>query len=174
MACWLHAMKLTLPLASLLFPGAGLLVPDIPLEETPEIRKVAESHGLELVLLTTPTTPQVGGSCRQLLGRCWEVWEPHYRLEPLAMSCCARCMLAADGRRKPMPVAHSSPACALLPATSGRHQAAPRAICASKCHVCCVRPANKQLTSPPCPPVPCRSACAALRRAARALSTLCP
>ena len=35
-------------------------MPDIPLEETPEIRKVAESHGLELVLLTTPTTPQVG------------------------------------------------------------------------------------------------------------------
>lgn len=40
---------------------AGLLVPDIPLEETPEIRKVAEQHGLELVLLTTPTTPQVCG-----------------------------------------------------------------------------------------------------------------
>ncbi|PRW56424.1 tryptophan synthase alpha chain [Chlorella sorokiniana] len=38
--------------------ASGLLVPDIPLEETPEIRKVAESHGLELVLLTTPTTPQ--------------------------------------------------------------------------------------------------------------------
>lgn len=37
--------------------AAGLLVPDIPLEETEEIRKVATSHGLELVLLTTPTTP---------------------------------------------------------------------------------------------------------------------
>jgi tryptophan synthase alpha chain len=37
---------------------AGLLVPDIPLEETPEIRGVASTHGLELVLLTTPTTPQ--------------------------------------------------------------------------------------------------------------------
>ena len=37
---------------------AGLLVPDIPLEETPEIREVASTHGLELVLLTTPTTPQ--------------------------------------------------------------------------------------------------------------------
>jgi tryptophan synthase alpha chain len=34
----------------------GLLVPDIPLEETPDIRAVAESHGIELVLLTTPTT----------------------------------------------------------------------------------------------------------------------
>jgi tryptophan synthase alpha chain len=32
-------------------------VPDIPLEETPEIRRVANSEGLELVLLTTPTTP---------------------------------------------------------------------------------------------------------------------
>ena len=40
------------------FSPAGLLVPDIPLEETPEIREVASSHGLELVLLTTPTTPQ--------------------------------------------------------------------------------------------------------------------
>lgn len=38
--------------------AAGLLVPDIPLEETPEIREVASSHGLELVLLTTPTTPE--------------------------------------------------------------------------------------------------------------------
>ena len=36
----------------------GLLVPDIPLEETPEIREVAQAHGLELVLLTTPTTPK--------------------------------------------------------------------------------------------------------------------
>ncbi|EFN57960.1 hypothetical protein CHLNCDRAFT_48138 [Chlorella variabilis] len=38
--------------------ASGLLVPDIPLEETPEIRAVASQHGLELVLLTTPTTPQ--------------------------------------------------------------------------------------------------------------------
>ena len=37
--------------------AAGLLVPDIPLEETPEIRRVAVENGLELVLLTTPTTP---------------------------------------------------------------------------------------------------------------------
>ena len=36
----------------------GLLVPDIPLEETDSIRGVAAAHGLELVLLTTPTTPQ--------------------------------------------------------------------------------------------------------------------
>lgn len=37
--------------------ASGLLVPDIPLEETDEIRTVASQHGLELVLLTTPTTP---------------------------------------------------------------------------------------------------------------------
>lgn len=37
--------------------AAGLLVPDLPMEETEDIRKVASSHGLELVLLTTPTTP---------------------------------------------------------------------------------------------------------------------
>ena len=36
----------------------GLLVPDIPLEETGEIREAASSAGLELVLLTTPTTPR--------------------------------------------------------------------------------------------------------------------
>ena len=31
-------------------------MPDIPLEETEEIRNVASQYGLELVLLTTPTT----------------------------------------------------------------------------------------------------------------------
>lgn len=36
----------------------GLLVPDIPVEETDEIRAVAASHGIELVLLVTPTTPR--------------------------------------------------------------------------------------------------------------------
>lgn len=36
----------------------GLLVPDIPLEETGEIRKAASKAGMELVLLTTPTTPR--------------------------------------------------------------------------------------------------------------------
>ena len=35
----------------------ALLVPDIPLEETGPVRDVAGAHGLELVLLTTPTTP---------------------------------------------------------------------------------------------------------------------
>lgn len=38
---------------------AGLLVPDIPLEQTDDIRAMCEKHGLELVLLTTPTTPKV-------------------------------------------------------------------------------------------------------------------
>lgn len=38
--------------------ASGLLVPDIPLEETGIIREAASQHGLELVLLTTPTTPQ--------------------------------------------------------------------------------------------------------------------
>ena len=33
-------------------------MPDIPLEETGPIREVATAAGLELVLLTTPTTPQ--------------------------------------------------------------------------------------------------------------------
>ena len=38
--------------------ASGLLVPDIPLEETTEIKKVAATYGMELVLLTTPTTPE--------------------------------------------------------------------------------------------------------------------
>eukprot|EP00897_Mesotaenium_endlicherianum_P001048 jgi/Mesen1/10944/ME000096S10523 len=37
--------------------ASGLVIPDIPLEETPPLRQVATAHGLELVLLTTPTTP---------------------------------------------------------------------------------------------------------------------
>ena len=36
--------------------ASGLLVPDIPLEETPLIREAVNKHGMELVLLTTPTT----------------------------------------------------------------------------------------------------------------------
>ena len=35
----------------------GLLVPDIPLEETYEVSEIASKHGIELVLLSTPTTP---------------------------------------------------------------------------------------------------------------------
>ena len=35
----------------------GLLIPDIPLEETQEARQLCGRYGLELVLLATPTTP---------------------------------------------------------------------------------------------------------------------
>ena len=35
----------------------GLLVPDIPLEETDELSKICAKNGLDLVLLSTPTTP---------------------------------------------------------------------------------------------------------------------
>jgi len=35
----------------------GLLVPDIPLEETYDVSEIASKHGIELVLLSTPTTP---------------------------------------------------------------------------------------------------------------------
>lgn len=38
--------------------ASGLLVPDLPLEETESIRKGCQKHGLELVLLVTPTTPK--------------------------------------------------------------------------------------------------------------------
>ena len=37
---------------------SGLLVPDLPLEETVEVRASCEAAGIELVLLATPTTPQ--------------------------------------------------------------------------------------------------------------------
>lgn len=43
---------------SSILAGAGVLVPDIPLEETGEIREAATKAGLELILLTTPTTPR--------------------------------------------------------------------------------------------------------------------
>ena len=35
---------------------SGLLIPDIPLEETHEARELCLRYGLELVLLATPTT----------------------------------------------------------------------------------------------------------------------
>ncbi|WJX84684.1 cTPxI [Trifolium repens] len=35
----------------------GLVVPDVPLEETKTLREEAKKNGIELVLLTTPTTP---------------------------------------------------------------------------------------------------------------------
>jgi tryptophan synthase alpha chain len=38
--------------------GSGLVVPDVPLEETGKLREGSTAHGLELVLLTTPTTPK--------------------------------------------------------------------------------------------------------------------
>lgn len=74
--------------------SAGLLVPDIPLEETGDIRRIATAAGLELVLLATPTTPEdrmraiaevsqgfvylvsVAGASRVLpVGACgWKAW----------------------------------------------------------------------------------------------------
>lgn len=36
----------------------GLVVPDLPLEETDTLRKLTACNGIELVLLTTPTTPK--------------------------------------------------------------------------------------------------------------------
>nr|QKY14877.1 tryptophan synthase alpha chain (TRPA) [Polytomella parva] len=36
---------------------SGLLVPDIPLEETDIVREACSKQGVELILLTTPTTP---------------------------------------------------------------------------------------------------------------------
>lgn len=36
----------------------GLVIPDLPLEETDTLRRLTASNGLELVLLTTPTTPK--------------------------------------------------------------------------------------------------------------------
>ena len=38
--------------------AAGLVVPDLPLEEAERLSTIAERHGLDLVLLVAPTTPQ--------------------------------------------------------------------------------------------------------------------
>ena len=35
----------------------GLVIPDVPLEETETLRIESKKNGIELVLLTTPTTP---------------------------------------------------------------------------------------------------------------------
>ena len=35
----------------------GLLIPDVPLEETYETSKICAKYGIDLVLLSTPTTP---------------------------------------------------------------------------------------------------------------------
>jgi tryptophan synthase alpha chain len=37
--------------------ASGLIVPDLPLEEAPEARRVCDEHGLALVPLAAPTTP---------------------------------------------------------------------------------------------------------------------
>lgn len=39
--------------------ASGVLVPDLPLENTGKLRKLTAAAGLELVLLTTPTTPNL-------------------------------------------------------------------------------------------------------------------
>ena len=38
--------------------AAGLVVPDLPLEEAERLSTIAERHGLDLVLLVAPTTPK--------------------------------------------------------------------------------------------------------------------
>uniref|UniRef100_A0ACD6A6X7 Uncharacterized protein n=1 Tax=Avena sativa TaxID=4498 RepID=A0ACD6A6X7_AVESA len=51
----------------------GLVVPDLPLEETTLLRSEATLHNIELVLLTTPTTP----TCDQIYG----LIDSHLRLD---------------------------------------------------------------------------------------------
>jgi tryptophan synthase alpha chain len=52
--------------------AAGLIVPDIPLEESEEIKTACEAHGLVLVPLVAPTTPEdrlerIGAAARGFL-----------------------------------------------------------------------------------------------------------
>jgi tryptophan synthase alpha chain len=53
-----HTPTCTRSLSAPSRPLPGLLVPDIPLEETGTVRAACERAGLELVLLVTPTTPK--------------------------------------------------------------------------------------------------------------------
>jgi tryptophan synthase alpha chain len=51
---------------------SGLIVPDLPLEESPEIRDACEAHGIALVPLVAPTTPDdrlraIGATARGFL-----------------------------------------------------------------------------------------------------------
>lgn len=47
--------------------GSGVLVPDLPLEESEAFRAEAASRGLDLILLATPTTP--GARMREIVRR---------------------------------------------------------------------------------------------------------
>jgi tryptophan synthase alpha chain len=51
---------------------SGLIVPDLPLEESHELRDICDAHGIALVPLVAPTTPderleQIGASARGFL-----------------------------------------------------------------------------------------------------------
>src|SRR5437660_458202 len=51
---------------------SGLIVPDLPLEEAPEVRRACDARGLALVPLVAPTTPderlaQIGADARGFL-----------------------------------------------------------------------------------------------------------
>lgn len=37
--------------------GNGIVIPDLPVEEAEVVRNVAEKHGIDLILLASPTTP---------------------------------------------------------------------------------------------------------------------
>ena len=71
----------------------GLLVPDIPLEETAKLSEICTANGLDLVLLSTPTTPlermeRIAGVQRVHLSRlrhrrhrrAFPAWNPASRL----------------------------------------------------------------------------------------------
>lgn len=52
--------------------ASGLIVPDLPLQEAPEVREACDEHGLALVPLVAPTTPperlaQIGAHARGFL-----------------------------------------------------------------------------------------------------------
>ena len=59
---------------------AGLLVPDIPVEETAEIRSAVNAHGMELVLLVAPTSGAPWLACLNNMyddaAHCWpHAWQ---------------------------------------------------------------------------------------------------
>lgn len=76
---------------------AGLIVPDVPLEEGAELRALADAHGLALVQLVTPLTPlararEIAHASRGFLYAVTRAGITGARAEPLAIAAYLRAL----------------------------------------------------------------------------------